>query len=56
VHGSMQSFLAEKGRSVKLIALNGKDPRTMEELIGPAGCAAISHTDCSLLVVNRRHP
>jgi hypothetical protein len=56
VHGSMQSCLAENGRSVKLIALGSKDPRRMEELIGPAGCAAITHTDCSLLVVNRRHP
>ena len=56
VHGSMQSFLAENDRSVKLIALSGKDPRRMEELIGSAGGAAITHTGCSLLVVNRRHP
>jgi hypothetical protein len=35
VHGSMQSCLAENGRSVKLIALGSKDPRRMEDLIGP---------------------
>jgi nucleotide-binding universal stress UspA family protein len=55
VHGSLLDYLAHNGRSVQLVIAGSHNRQHLGELVGPAGSAILQDSDCSLLIVNRRH-
>jgi nucleotide-binding universal stress UspA family protein len=55
VHGNIVDYLKKHSSSMQLVILPARDSRDVKALIGPAGNTALEHSDCSLLIVNRRH-
>ena len=55
LHGSVIDYLAENVDSVQLVVIGARDHRTVQELVGPSGSAALRHTNCSVLVVDHQH-
>jgi nucleotide-binding universal stress UspA family protein len=55
VHGSTLDYLAKNAGSVQLVVVGAGDRHHVGELVGPTGNAALRNTDCSVLIVNRRH-
>ncbi len=55
VHGCLVDYLAEHGKSVQLVVVGARDHTKVRELVGPTGNAALRHTACSVLVVDRQH-
>jgi nucleotide-binding universal stress UspA family protein len=55
VHGSLLDYLAHNGRSVQLVIAGSHNRQHLGKLVGPAGSAILQDSDCSLLIVNRRH-
>ena len=48
-------YLAKNADSAQLVVVGAYDCHHMDELVGPTGNAALRNTDCSMLIVNRRH-
>ena len=55
LHGSLIDYLAENVHSVQLVVVGARDHRTVQQLVGPSGYAALRHTNCSVLVVDHQH-
>jgi nucleotide-binding universal stress UspA family protein len=55
VHGSTLDYLAKNADSVQLTVVGAGDRHLVSELVGPTGNAALGSSDCSVLIVNRRH-
>jgi nucleotide-binding universal stress UspA family protein len=55
VHGTLVEYLAYNPRSVGLVIVGAHNREHLKELAGPVGSAILQDSDCSLLVVNRRH-
>ena len=55
VHGSTLNYLAKNAKSAQLVVVGAHDCHHVDELVGPTGNAALRNTDCSMLIVNRRH-
>ena len=55
VRGGLMDYLAENGRSVRLLVVGARDHEHVEELLGPMGHAVLHNADCSMLVVDHRH-
>ena len=55
VHGSTLNYLAKNADSMQLVVVGAHDRHHVDELVGPAGNAALRDTDSSVLIVNRRH-
>jgi len=55
VHGSILNYLAKNAGSAQLVVVGAYDCHHVDELVGPTGNAALHNTDCSMLIVNRRH-
>jgi nucleotide-binding universal stress UspA family protein len=55
VHGNIVNYLAKDAKPIQLVVVGARDRRDVEQLIGPAGNAALHHSDCSVLVVDRQH-
>jgi nucleotide-binding universal stress UspA family protein len=55
VHGTLVEYLAHNRRSVGLVIVGTHNREHLKELAGPVGSAILQDSDCSLLVVNRRH-
>lgn len=54
VRGSGLGYLADNAAAIGLVVVGAHDSAAIEELLGPAGLAALHHTDCSILVVDRQ--
>jgi nucleotide-binding universal stress UspA family protein len=54
IHGSVLNYLAKHRDSIQLVVVGARNPRSIEELLGPTGSAALHNTDCSVLVVDRQ--
>ncbi|AKK28780.1 universal stress protein [Mycobacterium sp. EPa45] len=54
IHGSVLNYLAKHSDSIQLVVVGARNPRSIEELLGPTGSAALHNTDCSVLVVDRQ--
>ncbi|KAA0107543.1 universal stress protein [Mycolicibacterium sp. P1-5] len=54
IHGSVLNYLAKHSGSIQLVVVGARNPRSIEELLGPTGSAALHNTDCSVLVVDRQ--
>jgi hypothetical protein len=55
VHGNIVDYLKKHSSSMQLVILPARDNRDVKALVGPAGNAALEHSDCSLLIVDRWH-
>lgn len=55
VHGCLVDYLARNPESIQLVVVSAHDGRDVKELLGPAGNAALHHSDCSVLIVGRTH-
>jgi nucleotide-binding universal stress UspA family protein len=54
VHGSIVDYLAKNADTAQLVVVGAGDGNDVGQLVGPTGNAALHHTDCSVLVVDRR--
>lgn len=54
IHGSVLSYLAKHGQEIQLVVVGARNADGIEELLGPAGSAALHDTDCSVLVIDRQ--
>jgi nucleotide-binding universal stress UspA family protein len=54
-HGTVLDYLAKNAQSVQLVIVGSRDRSDVRQLIGPTGNAALHHSDCSVLVVDRPH-
>jgi nucleotide-binding universal stress UspA family protein len=52
VHGNLLSHLAKNSDSIQLVVMGAHDSA---DVVGPAGNAILHSTDCSVLIVSRRH-
>ena len=55
LHGNIVDYLTKHSSSIQLDIVPARDNRDVKALVGPAGNAALQHSDCSLLIVNRWH-
>jgi len=55
VHGTILNYLAKHADSVQLVVVGKSLSGDAQELVGPAGHAALQQTDCSVLVVCPRY-
>jgi nucleotide-binding universal stress UspA family protein len=55
VHGNIVDYLTTHSSSIQLVIVAARDRRDVKALVGPAGNAALHHSDCSLLIVDRQH-
>jgi nucleotide-binding universal stress UspA family protein len=55
VHGNILGYLAKNAADVQLLVVGARDPNHVQEVVGPAGNAALGDSDCAVLVVNRQH-
>ncbi len=55
LRGTVVDYLSENADSVQLVVIGARDHRTIQELLGPSGSAALRHTNCSVLVVDHQH-
>jgi nucleotide-binding universal stress UspA family protein len=55
VHGSIVDYLTDNASSVQLIVVGAHDRRTVQQLVGPTGNAALHRSDCSVLIVDHQH-
>ncbi|MFZ0834856.1 MAG: universal stress protein [Mycobacterium sp.] len=55
LRGTVVDYLSENADSVQLVVIGARDHRTVRELFGPSGSAALRHTNCSVLVVDHQH-
>jgi nucleotide-binding universal stress UspA family protein len=55
VPGTILDYLAKQVDSVQLVVVGKTQSGDARELVGPAGHAALHHTECSVLVVCPRH-
>jgi nucleotide-binding universal stress UspA family protein len=55
VRDSILGYLAKNAESVQLVIIGGRGRHVIRQLLGPAGNAALRHTSCSVLIVDRQH-
>lgn len=55
LRGNVVDYLAENVESVQLVVVAARDHRTLHELLGPSGAAALRKTNCSVLVADHQH-
>jgi nucleotide-binding universal stress UspA family protein len=55
VHGNILDYLAKNAADVQSLVVGGRDPNHMQEVVGPAGNAALGDSDCAVIVVNHQH-
>jgi nucleotide-binding universal stress UspA family protein len=55
IHGSIVDYLTDNASSVQLIVVGAHDRRTVQQLVGPTGNAALHRSDCSVLIVDHQH-
>lgn len=55
LRGSVVDYLQENVESVQLVVVGAREHRTLRELLGPSGSAALRHTNCSVLVADHQH-
>ncbi len=54
VRGSGLSYLSDHAAAIQLVVVGARNAAAVGELLGPPGLAALSATDCSILVVDRQ--
>lgn len=52
VHGTVLDYLTRHAASIQLVVAGARNAAGVDELLGPAGLAALQDTDCSILVVD----
>jgi nucleotide-binding universal stress UspA family protein len=55
-HGSLLDYLSQHAHSIQLVVIGRRRARGVAEVVGPAGCAALRDTACSVLVCPSNRP
>jgi nucleotide-binding universal stress UspA family protein len=55
LHGNIVDYLTKHSSSIQVVIIPARDNRDVKALVGPAGIAALQHSDCSLLIAHRWH-
>jgi nucleotide-binding universal stress UspA family protein len=55
VHGSISGYLAIHAAGLQLLVVGARGAGHVREVVGPAGNAALSDSDCVVLVVDHQH-
>ncbi|WP_375481469.1 universal stress protein [uncultured Mycobacterium sp.] len=54
-HGTISDYLATHAAEAQLLVVDARGPGVVQEVLGPAGNAALANSDCVVLVLNRPH-
>jgi nucleotide-binding universal stress UspA family protein len=54
-HGSITDYLASHAAELQLLVIGARGPDHVRDVVGPAGNAALSDSDCVVLVVDHQH-
>ena len=55
MRGSISDYLATHAAKLQLVVVGARGAGHIREVVGPAGNAALSDSDCVVLVVDHQH-
>jgi nucleotide-binding universal stress UspA family protein len=54
-HGNLSEYVTTHARRLQMLIVSARGPGHVREVVGPAGNAALSRTDCTVLIVDHQH-